>query len=460
MRSLRDSLGRPIMFISLVLAVLGVVIVFSATAAMCASTPDFRHDPMFFFKRQGIFMFVGLFAMWAVRKVDLLRWRSLLSLPTMVVTLALLVLVMLVGVEINGARRWFIIGPVQIQIAEFAKLAVIFYLADCLARHRDRLDPLWSIWPVLLLVGGAVILIEQEPDLGTSMVVAATILGMLYAAGARVKHLAVGVGLGALAVIFLIAQKAYRVKRLLVFLDPFSDTQDAGYQIYNSLLAVASGGIWGRGIGFSHQKFNYLPEGHTDFVFAIMAEEIGFVGCVGVIGLFALLCLCGFKLAVNCRRPYLSLLALGITFGIVFQALLNVAVVTGSVPSTGIPLPFISYGGSSLVVTLISIGILLNISDYTSRQMVAAPEERKESRRMRRGSTLSTSEQEDVVTVSSGEWESAVGSARPEKPRTNLPHPVVEPHLTKRVPFQPGSRAERERLRRRQAREVSGELRR
>lgn len=457
MRSLRDSLGRPIFFISMVLAVLGVVIVFSATAAMCASTPDFRHDPMYFFKRQGIFLIVGALAMWAVRKVDLLRWRSLLSLPTMAAALGLLVLVMLVGVEINGARRWFIVGPVQIQIAEFAKLAIIFYLADCLARHRERLDNLWSIWPVLALAGAAVVLIEQEPDLGTSMVVAGTVLGMLFAAGAPVHQLALGVGVAGMAVVFLIAQKAYRVKRLLVFLDPFSDTQDAGYQIYNSLLAVASGGIWGRGVGFSHQKFNYLPEGHTDFVFAILAEEIGFVGCVGLLGLFALLALCGFKLAVNCRRPYLSLLAVGITFGIVFQALLNIAVVTGTVPSTGIPLPFISYGGSSLVVTMVSIGILLNISDYTSRQMVALPEERKEPRRMRRGSTLTSSE-EVVRPVSSGEWETSVGAARPEKPRTNLPQPIVEPHLTRRVPFQPGSRAERERLRRRKAREATGEI--
>lgn len=450
MRSLRESLGRPILLISLVLAILGVVTVFSASAVMTASSSAFRHDPLFFFKRQAVFLGVGLIAMFAVRRVDLLRWRSLLSLPAMAVTLVLLVAVMVVGVEINGARRWFILGPIQIQVAEFAKLAVIFYLADCLARHRDRLDPLISVLPVLLLVGGAIVLIEQEPDLGTAMVLAATVLGMLWAAGARLKHLLQVVGLGVACILVMIAQKPYRVQRLMVYWDPFKDTQDAGYQLYNSLLAVASGGIWGRGIPFSHQKYNYLPEQHTDFIFAILSEEIGFIGSVGLITLFGLLCWCGFRLAVNCRRPYLSLLALGITFQVVFQAILNIAVVTGAVPSTGIPLPFISYGGSSLVVTLMSMGILLNISDYTSRQAVTVPQERKERRRTRRGSTLASSEQEQVRTVSSGEWEASVASARPDRPRTNLPQPVVEPNLTRRVPFQPGARAERERLRRRQ----------
>ena len=452
MRSLRDSLGRPILVISAALMILGVIEVFSASAVMTASTSAFNHDPLFFFKRQFVFLLAGLLGMAVVRRVDLMRLRETLSLPTMFVTLILLVAVMVVGREVNGARRWFALGPVQIQIAEFAKLAVIFYLADCLARHREKVRPLLTLWPVLLLVGLAVVLIEQEPDLGTAMVVAATTAAMLWAAGARLRDL---LGLGGLAggaVGFMIWLKPYRMMRLEVFKNPFQDPLGAGYQLCNSLMAVASGGIWGRGIPFSHQKYNYLPEQHTDFIFAILSEEIGFVGSVGLLALFGLLFYCGLKLAVNCRRPYLSLLALGITFQVVFQALLNIAVVTSSCPSTGIPLPFLSYGGSSLVVTLLSIGVLLNISDHTSRKALVAPQESRERRRMRRGSTLATSDQEQVRPVSTGEWESTVARARREKPRTSLPRPVVEPDLTRRVLFHPGARTERERLRRQQKR--------
>ncbi len=452
MRSLRDSLGRPILWITVVLAIIGVVEVFSASAVMTASTGAFNHDPLFFFKRQFVFTLVGLVGMAAVRRLDLLRWRPVLSLPTMAVTLLMLVAVMLVGTEINGARRWFILGPIQIQVAEFAKLAVIFYLADCLARHRERARSLWAVWPVLLLVLTAIILIEQEPDLGTALVVSATLVAMLYAAGTRVRDLAfLGVS-GATAITLMIAAKPYRIERLKVFVDPFAEPLGAGYQLCNSLMAVASGGIWGRGIPFSHQKYNYLPEQHTDFIFAILSEEIGFVGSVGLLALFTLLCYCGFRLAVNCRRPYLSLLALGVTFQVVFQAVMNIGVVTSSIPSTGIPLPFLSYGGSSMVVTLLSMGILLNIADHTGRQTLAAPLERGQQRRMRRGSTLATSEQEAARSVSTGEWEAVVAPARQDRPRTNLPQPVVEPHLTRRVPFHPASRTERERLRRHQKR--------
>ncbi len=452
MRSLRDSLGRPILWISIVLAILGVVEVFSASAVMTASARVFNHDPLYFFKRQFVFMLVGLAGMAAVRRVDLLRWRPLLSLPTMAVTLVLLVAVMVVGTEINGARRWFIVGPIQIQVAEFAKLAVIFYLADCLSRHRDRVRSLLSLGPVLVVVLSAIILIEQEPDLGTALVVGGTLVAMLYAAGTRVRDLGVlGLG-GVAAIILLVLAKPYRMERLKVFVDPFADPLGAGYQLCNSLMAVASGGIWGRGIPFSHQKYNYLPEQHTDFIFAILSEEIGFVGCVGLLALFALLCYCGFRLAVNCRRPYLSLLALGVTFQVVFQAVMNIGVVTSSIPSTGIPLPFLSYGGSSLVVSLLSVGVLLNIADHTNRQTLAAPQEEGKQRRMRRGSTLATSEQELARAVSTGEWEAAVAPARQERPRASLPQPVVEPHLTHRVPFHPAARAERERLRRRQKR--------
>jgi cell division protein FtsW len=435
----RESLGRPILAITLVLALLGMVMVFSASAVATASSADYGHDPFYFFKRQFIFFLCGLGAMLAVRRVDLLRWRIWLSLPLMLLSLVLLVAVLAVGPIINGAQRWLLLGPVQFQVAELAKVAVVFYLADCLARRRETLSSLPRLLPMFGLVGLTLALIELEPDLGTSLVVAAVFMTMLFMAGVPLRFLGMLSGLGVAVVLALVLHKPYRFERLANYLHPFHDIQGVGYQLYNGLLALASGGVWGVGIPNSHQKFNYLPEQHTDFIFAILGEEMGLVGCLAVLGLFALLLLAGFKLAVNCRRPYLALLAGGITFQVCFQAFLNVAVVTGSLPTTGIPLPLISYGGSSLFFTLVSLGVLLNISDYTARQVVA-PLRQKERRRLRRGSTLATSSEDRPVPVSSGSWESEVRAARQAPPPPRLPRPLVEPDLSRCPPRRRRSR--------------------
>ncbi len=448
MKPLRDSLGRPIFWVTVILSILGVLSVFSASVVMTASTSDFNRDPFFFLNRQLGAMVVGLVALCAVRRIDLLRWRTFLSLPTMFLMLLVLAAVLVLGTEINGARRWFVLGPFQFQVAELAKLAVVFYLADYLARHRTRVHSMLSIAPSWILVLLAALLIEREPDLSTALVVVATMMAMLFAAGASWRDLRIMSLLGVLLIVGMTIAKPYRIDRWKVFLDPFADPLKDGYQLCNSLMAVASGGIWGRGFGFSHQKFNYLPEQHTDFIFAIYSEEMGLVGALGLFMLFCVLGYCGLRLAVNCRRPYLSLLAVGITFQVVIQALINIAVVTSSIPSTGIPLPFLSYGGSSLLVTLLGMGILLNIADHTSRQSQSAPRENKSRRRMRRGSTLATSDEEQVRSVSTGEWEASVAQARPGRSRSGLPQPVVEPRLTDRLPFHPAARAERERLRR------------
>ncbi len=448
MKPLRDSLGRPILWVTVILSILGVLTVFSASVVMTASTSDFNRDPLYFFNRQLFALGVGLVAMFAVRRIDLLRYQTLLSLPTMFLTILLLGAVLVLGTEINGARRWFVLGPIQIQVAEFAKLAVIFYLADYLARHRNRADSALAIapsWLVALLVAG---LIEREPDLSTALVVVATTMAMLCAVGTSWRHLRFMGLAGLLAIVGMTLAKPYRIDRWKVFLDPFADPLKDGYQLCNSLMAVASGGLWGRGFGFSHQKFNYLPEQHTDFIFAIYSEEMGFVGALGLFLLFCVLGYCGFRLAVNCRRPFLSLVAVGITFQVFIQALINIGVVTSSIPSTGIPLPFLSYGGSSLVATLLGMGILLNIADHTSRHSLSRNREGRSQRRMRRGSTLATSDEEQIRLVSTGEWEASVAQARHERPRSGLPQPVVEPRLTHRLPFHPAARAERERLRR------------
>jgi len=447
-KPLRDSLGRPIFWVTVILSVLGVLSVFSASVAMTASTSDFNRDPFYFLNRQLGALLVGMVALCVARRIDLLRWRTFLSLPAMFLMLVALAAVLVVGTEVNGARRWFVLGPLQFQVAELAKLAVVFYLADYLARHRNRVHSMWAIAPSWLLVLLAAFMIEREPDLSTALVIVATLMAMLFATGASWRDLRVTSLLGLLLIVVMTLSKPYRIDRWRILFDPFADPLKDGYQLCNSLMAVASGGIWGRGFGFSHQKFNYLPEQHTDFIFAIFSEEMGLVGALGLFMLYCILGYCGFRLAVNCRRPYLSLLAVGITFQVIIQALINIGVVTGSIPSTGIPLPFLSYGGSSLLVTLLGMGILLNIADHTSRQSQSAPRQDKSRRRMRRGSTLATSDEEQVRSISTGEWEASVAQARHDRPRSGLPQPVVEPRLTDRLPFHPAARAERERLRR------------
>ncbi|NMA29112.1 MAG: putative lipid II flippase FtsW [Burkholderiales bacterium] len=449
MKPLRDSLGRPIFWVTVILGILGVLSVFSASVVMTVSTDDFNRNPFFFLNRQLGALLLGMLLLCVVRRVDLLRWRTFLSLPAMFLMLLTLAAVLVVGTEINGARRWFVLGPIQFQVAELAKLLVVFYLADYLDRHRNRVHNILSIAPAWILVLVAAFLIEREPDLSTALVVVATMVAMLYAAGASWRDLRIMGLLGIVLIVGMTLAKPYRIDRWKIFLDPFADPLKDGYQSCNSLMAIASGGIWGRGLGFSNQKFNYLPEQHTDFIFAIFSEEMGLVGALGLFMLFCVLGYCGLRLAVNCRRPYLSLLAVGITFQVVLQAWINIAVVTNSIPSTGIPLPFLSYGGSSLVVTLIGMGILLNIADHTSRHSRSLPKESRSRRRMRRGSTLATSDEEQVRAVSTGEWEASVAQARHERTRSGLPQPVVEPRLTGRLPFHPAARAERERLRRR-----------
>lgn len=429
MKAVRRVSEGWILTIALTLVTLGTLLVFSSSAVTTASSPDFNYDPYFFLKRQLVYLVVGLGAMMAVRRVDLLRWRQLTSLPCTLLSLALLAAVLVVGPKINDAHRWIVLAGFQFQPAELAKLTMIFYLADALERRRDRVTTFGRLIPALALFGCTMMLVELEPDLGTGLVIAAVFMGMLFVAGARVEHLGGMAASGALAVCAMILAKPYRMARLAVFLDPMKDTQDSGYQLFQSLLALASGGVWGQGLGESHQKYNYLPEAHTDFIFAILGEELGLIGGLAVLVLFLCFLYKGFKVAVNCRRPYLRLLAVGVTFQVAFQAIMNIAVVSGAIPSTGIPLPFISYGGTSLLFSLLNIGILLNIADYNKRQLAFRDRPQRERRRMRRGATLSSSNEETITSVSNGHWESKVAGNRLKSGSSNLPRPPVEPGL-------------------------------
>ena len=429
-----------ILTIAISLSILGLLMVFSASTVMTASTPDFRNDPHFFLKRQLISLLLGLVAMQAVRKLDLTSLRPLLSLPFALGTIGILALVMVVGPEVNGAKRWLLIGPFQFQPAEMAKLAIIFYLADCLDRRREKVAYLNRIIPALGIFGITLLLVEQEPDLGTALVLAGVFMGMLFVAGARLEHLGGMAAAGVMAVCLMILAKPFRMKRLATFMDPMSDVRGDGYQLYNSMLALASGGLVGRGLGNSMQKYNYLPEMHTDFIAAILGEELGFIGMVGTSLLFLCLLFKGFKVAVNCRRPYLRLLAAGVSFQIALQALMNISVASGAIPTTGVPLPFISYGGTSMLFSLIAIGVLLNVSDFNARHAESKKTPPKRERRVRRGATLVSSSDETISPVSSGNWERRAAGQRLKRPEASLPRPLIEPTLTEQ-PAKPRRKA-------------------
>ena len=415
------------------LSLLGLLMVFSSSTVMTASSEDFRFDPFFFLKRQGMACVIGVAALLIVRRMDLTRLRPLTSVPFAIGTIGLLALVMVIGPEINGARRWIPLGPFQFQVAEMAKLALIFYLADCLDRRREKVAQASRIVPALGIFGIMLLLVEQEPDLGTALVLAGVFMAMLFVAGAKLEHLGGMAAAGVMAVGLMIIAKPFRMKRLATFVDPMGDIQGSGYQLYNSLLALASGGLTGQGLGNSHQKYNYLPEMHTDFIFAILGEELGFMGTAALCTLYVALLYKGFKVAVQCRKPYLRMLAAGVTFQIALQALMNMAVASGCIPSTGVPLPFISYGGSSILFTLVSVGVLLNVADFNARNVENEGKPKRRERRLRQGATLVSSSDESVAPISCGTWEKRAAGQRLRRTEAGLPRPVIEPTLSERA---------------------------
>lgn len=367
------------------LLTLGLVMVFSASSVTAAGSSEYRYDPYFFLKRQGMWTVVALIVMWVGMRIDLERLRAW-SLPLVLLSVVGLALVLEkhIGIVVNGARRWIAIGPFGFQPSEFAKFALVFYLADCLARRGSKIQRFARLVPLLVIFGLMVLLINLEPDLGTSLVVAASFMGVLFMSGARFSHLAGLVGVGLVAVIAQIFKDQYKRERIMVFLNPFGDPGDKGYQIVQSLIGLGSGGVWGLGLGESRQKCFYLPEQHTDFIFAVLGEELGLVGTLAVLFLFLMLLYRGLRIAVRSRDNYLALLAAGLSFTIAFQAFLNIGVVSASLPLTGIPLPFISYGGTSLVITMGAVGLLVNVSSRRKERReeseeVAAPPTETES---------------------------------------------------------------------------------
>ncbi len=343
---------------------IGVVMVYSASAIMAA---DRFHDPLHFLKRQAMWVILGMAALWAGMRFDYRRLERFV-VPLLAVSFVLLVVVLVppFGQEINGTRRWLRLGPVSFQPVELAKLSLLLYLASFLARREEAMASFGrGLLPLLLMAGGMAGLTLLQPDMGNAMVLVILTLALAYLGGARVMHMGFIAGAALPLCAIAIAMKPYRLRRMASFMNPWNDPQGSGFQIIQSFLALGSGGWLGRGLGESKQKLFYLPEAHTDFVFAIIGEEFGIAGAAVVVALFTLLIWRGLRIGLRAPDAFGSYLALGLTVMLATQTIVNLGVVTGSLPTKGLPLPFISFGGSALTMTLFSAGILLNISQHT-----------------------------------------------------------------------------------------------
>jgi len=357
----RVAMDHTLLFVTLTLALAGLVMVFSASAIVAGNR---FQDPEFFLKRQIAWVGFGFLVMHFTSRIDYTLWKKL-SLPVLLCMLMLLVMVLVpgLGVAAKGARRWLRLGPVSIQPAEMVKLVTVIFLAAYLTKKADTITLFRSgLGPALIVIGLLSGLVLLEPDLGTVVVMGLVTVGLLFLGGARIAHL-VSLGLCAIPVILvLVLGSSYRRQRLMTFLAPWKDASDAGFQITQSFLAFGSGGLFGVGLGEGKQKLFFLPEAHTDFVLALIGEELGLAGTATVILLFAVFVWRGFHIAARARVPFGKYLGTGITLLIGIQALVNAAVVTGLLPTKGLTLPFVSYGGSSLVVNCAGVGMLLSIS--------------------------------------------------------------------------------------------------
>ncbi|MBL8125544.1 MAG: putative lipid II flippase FtsW [Blastocatellia bacterium] len=365
------------------LALFGAMMVYSASAMIAVKETGGTTQFSYFYKQIG-FTLAGLLVMFAASRIN----YKLFEKPVAVYSIFVLTVILLIAVfafpEINGARRWIRMGPVSLQPSEMAKIALPIFLAYFLTRNEDRVGELkTTVIPcvgALALLGGLVFI---EPDLGTTIVLCAIFSAIYFAAGARLLHIAtVGAVMvaGAMAAVLF---APWRVERLMAFLDPFAHSDDAGYQVVQSLYAIGSGGLFGEGFGKGQQKLFYLPYPYSDFIFSVIGEEWGLLGTLAVVIAFGLLLWRGTRAAVKSTDRFGMLLGIGLITGIIVQALFNISVVTSILPAKGIPLPFISYGGSSVMVTMFAVGLLLSISRYGGNVAadLAEPVHRKKGRR-------------------------------------------------------------------------------
>ncbi|MBP9728035.1 MAG: putative lipid II flippase FtsW [Candidatus Moranbacteria bacterium] len=366
MKTPTSSFDRSLLFT--LFALLGIGLIMIASAGIVYGKVRFG-DEYYFFKQQLVGLSVGLVFLFLFQKIHYKVWQRFV-VPIFIVALILLILVFVpgFGTTVYGAARWVELGPLSFQPGEVMKFAIILYLSAWLAGkgHAKTSDLFEGLVPFLTLLSVVGFLIIKQPDTGTLGLIFLISMAIFFVSGANIAHIA-SLFMGGLLFLFILIKVApYRMQRFLVFMNPDHDPLGFGYQMLQALLAIGSGGIWGIGLGQSRQKFNYLPEPVTDSIFAVVGEELGLIGAVVVVSLFLFLAWRGIRIALGAPDEFGRLLAVGIVSWVVFQALINIAAITGLIPLTGIPLPFISYGGTSLAVLLAAMGILLNISKHST----------------------------------------------------------------------------------------------
>ncbi len=382
----RGPVDLPFLMLVLILVGIGTITIFSSSyAAALYDSYTAKNDPYYYIRRQVVFVFIGIFIMWVISSLNYQTWR-MFAIPLLVVAFGLLLLVLVphIGVVHNGVQRWmhmFIVGGPEFQPSEVAKLAVIVFFAARLAKRDSEKKTRWNrhslvgramglmdriglleLIPYGLILLLMAVLMIQEPHLSGTILILVAGAAVLFAAGVRLFWFFLGGGTIAAGLIFIVTQTEYMTNRIKLWRDPWSDPLNHGYQTIQSIYAISSGGLSGVGLGNSQQKFGYLPEPENDFIFSIWVEEMGFIGAVIVIALFALLIIRGYWLAIHARDRFGSLLIVGITTLLAAQVFLNIGVVTNFVPNTGISLPFFSYGGTALWIQLVEMGIVLAVS--------------------------------------------------------------------------------------------------
>lgn len=367
MEELRLGKGQPdfvIMMITLILLGIGLVMIYSASQIYAYMNYD--GDSAYFLKRQAVWAVGGLMMMFLFMNIPYTLYKKLVPL----ILIGLLIMMVLVltdlGVERKGAQRWLNLGFIVVQPSEFVKIGIIIYLASIYSKKQEYINNfIRGVFPPLVIVGIFFCLILLQKDLGTGMTLIIYTMVMIFCSGAQFRHM-FGLGIVSAVIFFIFAYtQQYRWNRIISFRDPWAYAETSGFQLIQSLYAIGHGGMTGPGFGNSIQKYLYLPDAHTDFIFAIISEELGFIGVVCILFLYLVLVIRGIKVANRAPDTFASLLAIGIVSMIGIQAFINVGVVSGLLPTTGIALPFLSYGGSSLLLTMISMGILLNISRYS-----------------------------------------------------------------------------------------------
>ena len=355
----RTPFDYSILLVTLILTGLGIVMVYSASGILAA---DRFGDSLYFLKKQAAFATGGVFLMFVMMNLNYHLWQKL-AYPILGISFVLLALVLAVGMRAGGSTRWLSIGPLSFQPSEFSKLGLIVFLSYFLTKKGEKIRTFqFGFLPTILISGAMILLVINQPDFGVALFLGILAILMLFVGGTKLSYIFSLALLAVPAVYYLIIRVPYRVHRIMSYLNPWNDPRGISFQIVQSFVAFGAGGVFGSGLGQGKQKLFFLPAPHTDFIFSVVGEEMGLIGAVIVLGLYMVFAVSGIRVSLGAPDEFGTFLGLGITSLISLQAIINMAVVLGLLPTKGLTLPFISYGGTSLVVSLVSVGILLNIS--------------------------------------------------------------------------------------------------